>query len=72
MTLSNGMMQSAKIQSELFETMKVQDQSLPCRLQLPVGTIMLAPNSEISTFDKQTFNIRSLRCKKFMKIYIKR
>ena len=58
MTLSNGMMQSAKIQSELFETMKVQDQSLPCRLQLPVGTIMLAPNSEISTFDKQTFNIK--------------
>lgn len=58
MTLSNGMMQSAKIQSELFETMKVQDQSLPCRLQLPIGTIMLAPNSEISTFDKQTFNIK--------------
>ncbi|RGN37273.1 GumC family protein [Bacteroides oleiciplenus] len=57
-TLSDGMLQSAKIQSKLFETVKIQEQTLPYRLQIPVGTIMVAPNADISIPGKQTFNIQ--------------
>lgn len=58
MTLSDGVLQSAKIQSELFETMKMQELALPCRLQLPVGTIMVASNAGISISGKQTLDIQ--------------
>lgn len=58
LTLSDGMLQSAKIKSKLFKTVKIQNQSFPCRLQLPVGTIVVAPDAGTSIPGKQTFNIR--------------
>lgn len=58
MTVSNGMIQSARIQSELFETIKKQNQLLPWRMQLPIGTIMVVPNGELPITGKQTFFIQ--------------
>jgi uncharacterized protein involved in exopolysaccharide biosynthesis len=54
MTLANGGIRSAKIQSKLFKTVTIQEQSLPYRLQLPVGTIMIALSPGTSAIDEQT------------------
>ena len=58
LTLSDGIVQSARIKSKLFETVRIKKQSFPCRLQLPVGTIMIAPDAGASISGKQTFSIR--------------
>ncbi len=58
LTLSNGIIQSAQIQSTLFKTVKVKEQSLPCRLQLPTGTIMITPNADVSIPGEKTLTIR--------------
>lgn len=57
MTLSDGVMKSATIKSKMFNTIKLQEQSMPCRMQLPVGTIMIAPNAKLPAGGKQTLHI---------------
>lgn len=56
-TLSDGVMKSATIKSKMFNTIKLQEQSMPCRMQLPVGTIMIAPNAKLPAEGKQTLHI---------------
>ena len=58
LTLSNGIIQSAQIKSTLFKTVKVKEQPLPCRLQLPIGTIMITPNADVSVPGEKTLTIR--------------
>lgn len=58
LTLSNGMIRSAKIKSKLFKTVEIKEQSLPCRLQLPIGTIVIASNTDIPVSDEQTLTNR--------------
>lgn len=38
--------------------MKVKEQPLPCRLQLPIGTIMITPNADVSVPGEKTLTIR--------------
>lgn len=40
----NGGKLTAKVSSDLFSTVTVENQSLPCRVQLPVGDIVIADN----------------------------
>ncbi|WP_291528216.1 GumC family protein [Bacteroides sp. UBA939] len=54
LTLSDGKIQSAKIESKLFETVKLQEQLLPFRMSLPVGAIMIVPNKDMAITGEQT------------------
>ena len=47
-----------KIKLTLFKTVKVKEQSLPCRLQLPIGTIMITPNADVSVPGEKNLTIR--------------
>lgn len=58
LTLSDGVIKSAQIKSTLFETVKIKEQPLPCRLQLPIGTIMIAPNADVSVSGEKTLTTR--------------
>lgn len=58
LTLSNGTIQSAKIKSTLFETVTVKKQSLPCQIELPVGTIVIDSNTDIPISGEKSLAIR--------------
>lgn len=54
-TLLDGKIQSAKIQSKLFKTVKLTEQPLPTHIQLPVGTIVITSNND-TVSGEQTIN----------------
>ncbi|WP_300901581.1 GNVR domain-containing protein [uncultured Bacteroides sp.] len=58
LTLSDGAIRSAQIKSDLFETVEVKDQPLPCPLQLPVGTITVMQNADVPVRDDRKLTIR--------------
>lgn len=53
-TLSDNKIQSAQIQSRLFKTVKLQEQALPSRILLPIGTIVISPNTDVRISGRQT------------------
>lgn len=58
LTLSGGMIRSARIKSDLFETVKVKEEPLPCRLQLPVGTVTVAANTDAPVSGDMSLTVR--------------
>ncbi|MBS6237343.1 MAG: hypothetical protein KH897_02955 [Bacteroides sp.] len=53
-TLSDNKIRSIQVQSKLFKTVKLQEQALPSRISLPIGNILISPNTDIKNSEKQT------------------
>lgn len=68
-TLLDGKIQSAKIQSKLFKTVKLTEQPLPTHIQLPVGTIVITSNND-TVSGEQTINCQITPLQKYTRIYM--
>lgn len=56
LTLSPKGIQAGEVKSSLFESVKIEKQSFPCRLQLPVGTIVVTSNADFPISGEQTIS----------------